>query len=467
MAKVLIILLLCFAHVATAQVSISEIMYDPEGSDAGHEWVAVVNQGSEKVDLLQCKFVEGGSNHNITDVQKGALLGAGEYAVIADNAQTFLSDHPSFSGIVVDSSFSLKNTGETLAFKMPNGIVSDTVTYAGGMGAAGDGNSLQKIAGMWVAKAPSFGGANSSVSTASTPSSASSGTVSSPTNSSLNISAFPVEPQIIADAGVPTRIVSAGATVVFAGKVFGLKKEPIENARLYWTFGDGGYAEGVSVNHVYYYPGEYIAVLDASSGYYSASDRITIKAVTPLISLRAEGTRERSFVTLKNSGTEELDLSNWQISSNGKIFTLPKNTIVGAQKSVNLASEVTGLETPLGSAVELRFPNGAPVEVKKEANVSMPAPAQKSAQTTAIKNNSPAYVPPSPPQEQTASVSNAFAGAQTLPANQENGGLWVWYTSIAFLAASALLGIRYSKKEDEPLSITADDFDIFEDEEPH
>ena len=53
----------CSFKVAHASVTINEIMYDLEGADTGREWVEVHNSGSEAVDLLKWKFVEGGTNH--------------------------------------------------------------------------------------------------------------------------------------------------------------------------------------------------------------------------------------------------------------------------------------------------------------------------------------------------------------------------------------------------------------------
>ncbi|MCG2698987.1 PKD domain-containing protein, partial [Candidatus Parcubacteria bacterium] len=85
---------------------------------------------------------------------------------------------------------------------------------------------------------------------------------------------WPVEPQIFANAGSDKTAI-AGADVYFSGKALGLKKEPLESARYLWNFGDGAISEGQNVKHVYKYPGEYIVILDISSGKYSASGRLT------------------------------------------------------------------------------------------------------------------------------------------------------------------------------------------------
>lgn len=461
------------AQVALAQVSISEIMYNPKGSDTGHEWVEVVNEGSSDVDLAQCKFVEIGTattNHGIVAVQGGATLTPGAYAIIADNAQTFLVDHPGFVGVVTDSSFSLNNTGETIAFKMPDGTL-DTVSYTKDMGANEDGNSLQKIAGVWHGDTPTPGAAHISV--ASSPAQELSSNISSATPAIISTnpaSSFPVESQIFADAGAALRVVSTGAPIMFTGRVLGIKKDPIENARMVWSFGDGGRAEGAGVEHTYYYPGDYIVVLDAASGHYSASDRVTVHVVTPSLALQTGGDTTHSFVAIENRGGDELDLSEWQVESAGKIFVLPKNTIIGAHKILTLASEVTGLVASEGASTTLRFPNGTQVELHENISriAPLPVPTQVlqnvPTETKGQQPVAPTHVIAQKVSTQKASVADVLAGTSTSPVKQESGSLWLWYTSVALLGAVALLGLRFAgaRRSATKSELTADDFEIVE-----
>ena len=470
MKKIAFIFFFLFARTASAQVFISEIMYDPKGGDTGHEWVEVVNQGGITVDLARSKFIEGGSTHLLNASQGGTSLASNAYAIIADNAKTFLSDHSGFSGIVLDSSFSLKNTGETISFKMPDGTVSDTVIYTSNQGASGDGNSLQKIDSAWHAVVPTPGVVNVAIAIVSPQVNQS--TTSVPASTFSNFSSFPVEPQVIADAGASLRVVPVGAPITFSGRVLGLKKEPIENARLVWSFGDGARGEGASVSHTYYYPGEYIVVLDAASGHFSASDRVTVRVSLPSISLRTDGDATHSFVDIENHGTDEIDLSLWQMGAAGKIFILPQNTILGAQKKLTLASEISGLATPKGASAVLNYPNGAPVGIQtvaSQAPIAVAVPAKTTSSPT-VKNGANAFVPihkfAPVVQNQEASVINVIASSSpVLP--QKEDTLWPWYIGAAFLGALALFGLRLSQKKEGPATITAEDFEIIEDEEPH
>ena len=68
--------------VVSADILISEIMYDLPGLDAKREWIEIVNTGSEGVDLTGWKFFEGGTNHRLTVVVGSALLPSGAHAVL-------------------------------------------------------------------------------------------------------------------------------------------------------------------------------------------------------------------------------------------------------------------------------------------------------------------------------------------------------------------------------------------------
>ena len=138
-------LLVCMPAFVSAQVVITEIMYDLDGSDSGREWVEVQNTSSESVTLTDWKFFEGDTNHGITETN-GATLAPGAYAVIADKPEKFKVDWSGFSGLLFDSSFSLKNTGETLVLRCCGSDLSDrdSVTYNNTGGGAGDGFTLHR-----------------------------------------------------------------------------------------------------------------------------------------------------------------------------------------------------------------------------------------------------------------------------------------------------------------------------------
>lgn len=160
---ILVLLFLFFGAkpVFASSVVINEIMYDLEGSDSHREWIELLNTGTD-VDLTNWRFEESGTQHALILKQGNAVVSNERYAMIVDDYTQFLQDHPGFSGTVFDSSFSLSNTGENLKLRdAANGNIIDEVNYTSALGAAGDGNSLQrKSDGNWIAAFPTLGSQN-------------------------------------------------------------------------------------------------------------------------------------------------------------------------------------------------------------------------------------------------------------------------------------------------------------------
>lgn len=129
-------------------LQITEIMYDCQGTDSGYEWIEFYNDG-EEVDLCTYRLYEAETNHYIKG--EDCTLASGEYAILADKPDNLNFDK------MLDSAFSLSNTGEELCVRDAEKTDLDCVTYSSAQGAAGDGNSLQLIGGEWLAGEPTPG----------------------------------------------------------------------------------------------------------------------------------------------------------------------------------------------------------------------------------------------------------------------------------------------------------------------
>lgn len=141
---------------AAGQIIINEIMYDLPGADGidaqhthSHEWIEIKNISGSEINLSGWKFNDG-SNHNlIAPPDKGGqgslVIPAGGFAILADDAITFLSDHPGFSGTVIDTVMSLNNTADILKILNADGQVIDEISYTKEIGAAGDGYALERV----------------------------------------------------------------------------------------------------------------------------------------------------------------------------------------------------------------------------------------------------------------------------------------------------------------------------------
>lgn len=139
-----LLLTLLLPQIACAQVVITEIMYDPSGTDSGHEWVEVYNGSSIAIPLSKWRIFENDANHNILASSGTVMLAPEAFAVIAQNAAKFRSDHPDFSGQLFHSAFSFDNGGEVISLKDASGTIVESASYDSTEGALGDGNSLQR-----------------------------------------------------------------------------------------------------------------------------------------------------------------------------------------------------------------------------------------------------------------------------------------------------------------------------------
>jgi hypothetical protein len=423
-----------------AAVSISEIMYDAPGTDTKHEWIEVANTGSA-VDLSTWKLFEGGTNHKLTIYAGSSSLGAGGYAILADDPATFMGDYPSYSGVLFDTTFTsgLSNSGETLVLRDESLADQDTVTYDTSLGAAGDGNTLQKVGSSWQALAASPGAAPSASSPAPTQtdtdtsnSQSTTGTQTQTSSSAQNQGGgFPVTPQIHALAG-EDRTVIAGAAVVFAGNAVGLAGQALDNARYVWSFGNGDVREGQSVLYTFQFPGTYVVTLDASSGAFTASDRVMVTAVpASLVISRVTS----DFIEIQNAGSAEVDLGLWQLSAGGKTFTFPAHTVILADSSVDVSNAATGL-TPSGpSDLSLLYPNGS-YAAGYQPTLLTPAPAPHAA--SAIQAAPSSAAPATAVTASHIDAKDQTANAGFLPQGASGYSWLIVLVSLAVIGGGAI-----------------------------
>jgi len=352
-----LIFLFLGTHLAFAQVVITEIMYDPKGTDgnAGGEWIEVQNTDSVSIDLTKWIFFEADTNHSITT--EGVIeIPAGGYAVISKDLDAFKNYFTDFSGLLFKSSFSL-NDSETLATKSDKEIpIFDSVTYMSEWGAKNDGDSLQKLGDSWIAGAPTPGMVNS------VDNNTSNTNTNTNTDTTTVDSTPPPELEISADAG-KDKTVMAGADAIFEGKAFGTQGEPLTDVRYLWNFGDGGTGEGKSVLYHYTYPGEYVAIIDVASGKYSATDHIRVQVIPASINITAIAEGPKGFIEITNSASKELDISWWRLRVGEYYFTIPKNTHILPKTSIKFASAITNLFASNDGKTMLVYPNGVVADV--------------------------------------------------------------------------------------------------------
>ncbi|NAS89325.1 hypothetical protein C4E24_06255 [ANME-1 cluster archaeon AG-394-G21] len=130
---------------AQGDVKINEIMYNPsteQGDDSGMEWVELYNNDTEAVNISAWSI----DNNPISD----NVMQPGDYVVLARNKTAFDAYYGALSCPVIDVTFVLANSGDTIVLENSTGAEVDNVTYNSSWGADGNGKTLERTAaGAW------------------------------------------------------------------------------------------------------------------------------------------------------------------------------------------------------------------------------------------------------------------------------------------------------------------------------
>ncbi len=395
-------LFFCLAQTTFAQVEITEIMYSLEGPDDPYEWVEIYNNGSNEIDISEWRFNDGDNHKFVISEEKGGqgslVLASFSYAIIADDANTFISKYSSFSGTVIDTVMSLNNTFDTLQIKDVAGVIVSEKLYYSSVGADGDGNSLQKVNSSWCAGVPTPGGVNINVCADSSdddsPASGDDGDTQEqepPATYSDTMSSWAEESKISAYAGVRKRVVVAGASTQFMGQSRAADGEPLQFARYIWSFGDGAREEGKDITHTYYYPGEYVVVLNTASGGYAAMDRVSVEVISADIAISNVSFDDPSFIEIYNKTSYELDLSQWKLKVGKQKFTISQDTFIKPKKKIIFPAQVTKLSIKKGDEISFLYPSGD-IVTSHSAKEDLPTPTNKTSNNTQTAQPASDYV---------------------------------------------------------------------------
>lgn len=349
--------LLTLPHFANAGLIINEIMYDLSGSDSGREWVELKNTTSEVISIGEIRFREADVNHKLLPIGDKSSIEAGAFVVIVDSEEGFRADNPEFQGLILESSFSLSNTGETLEIYRGESVI-DSISYSSAVGASGDGMSLNRIGNLFKAGSATPGRENNLVSEVKKENEQT--TINE--NSRVVINALP---QIFANAGEDRETV-AGVQIAFFGRAFGTEREPLEDARYHWNMGDGTLKTGKNISHVYEYPGKYIVSLEVVSGEYSQGDMAVVDVIVPNINIASFVSGPNGFVEIRNEDNKNIDVSGLMIVSGKERYFFPKGTLIYAKSSVkfpNTNTKIFAADYPI-----LQYENGKKIESKVSTN---------------------------------------------------------------------------------------------------
>jgi len=381
-----------FVFGAAGDIVFMEIAYDLKGADDGHEWVEIYNASADEVDITSWKFNDG-DNHLLNVPPKNGgqgamIIPAGGYAVLAGDASVFLSEHPGFSGTIIDTVMSLNNTAGTLTLSDKDGAAIDSVSYQKELGANGNGLTLEKIGLIWKESAVEGG----------TPGSTNGGLLLNDestvaTSTEPIISSAPRSPPLTADAG-ENIVALTGDEIFFEGS----KSQGGQALTFLWNFGDGATQEGRQVSHRYSFPGNYIVTLKISDGVQSAEDQLRADIYPNGVSISEfypSSHREgdwpsyddcsalcvSGWIELSNQAAYGVNISGWGLGAknSGPDFKIPENTFLSGNGFLALRETTTNISLPDSGAVYLFYPNGQITEKVEYKN----APENLSAVLTA------------------------------------------------------------------------------------
>lgn len=364
---------LCYVNVSFALV-ISEVQFDPTGTDTDREWVEIFNDTNSSVDLTTYKFFENNTNHGIDILSGDKNMASGEYAVLVQDLNKFKTDYPNYSGKIFKSSFSLSNSGESLSLKDKDGNIVNTINYSPSATGAGNGLTINlNPDGSYTKGVASPGTGNLSVNsqtqtdnndlnsttTSATSTQLTSTTTSTSTAGTQDTSSFstpiyyyrsyyPESQKVYVYAGENMLGVS-GAEIFFNGRAVTGDNQTANGATFFWSFGDGENAEGAKVHHAYKYPGEYVVNLE---GYWNGSkndDRIYVKISDPQLNISLTKVNDENVAQINNKSNDQVDLGGYIVKTSGgefeKVYTIGKHLTILPHKGVNLSQDLLGFAT--------------------------------------------------------------------------------------------------------------------------
>ena len=489
--KVIVAAVLFLPFAASAQVVINEVMYNPDGNDTGREWIELYNVGVTDVTMVAGSGngswrMSDSSNHTLVNpasgVGRGSLtIPAGGYLIIASDPTQFISgEYAGGAYSVIKSSISLNNISATTSLIDGTGILLNSFMYTNDMGGNGDGTSLQKNGGSWIAALPTPGAQNATTpytppsndTNSNTDTSTTTTTTTTSANTSAPTSSYvaPPEPQIFADAG-DNRTVIVAADTEFRGRAYNRKKETVSgHIRFLWNFGDGRTAEGQSVLHHFEYPGRYVVVLNIAENMDAASDKIIVTAEPAKL---AFASLPDGGVVIQNNAGRDLDLSGWIVRSFGRSFVMPKDSIILAGESLRMGEKTLGFRS--STDTELDYPNGVPaLRAGTTSGASNPeasnTPAAPSPASIPEAPNTPTKAPPvsyaaeadtlgDVPQSEPADTASdgveASASSSQIAAvgaiAPDSGGAYLWWfgaMGLAVVAGGAVVAARHAGKRE-------------------
>ena len=332
--SLLITCLLLLPTLAHASLQITEVQYNPQGTDKGYEWIEVQNISDQPLDLREIFLKESDVNHRISREESG-LLNPGEYAVVADRP-TFVSS----STAIYDSAFTLINSGESLAFVTKDGTVLTEHMYDPTLGGNGDGSTYGLVDSTYLQTKPTPGSENRTFQESNTLDSTQGQEDSKNEKKEKVVVVIPSQTIVQQDEKPEPLEVSVGPDrYVMTDVPYTFSSQGNKRYTHTWSLGDGATLRGQEVTHTYQYPGTYIVNLRVKAKNREASDNATVHVIDHELQILST----KGDIRIENGSDHTLSLEGFYIEHASSTFTLPKGLFINARSAVILPQDVTGV----------------------------------------------------------------------------------------------------------------------------
>jgi hypothetical protein len=375
-----------FVSADASDVAISEVFFDPSGSDTGLEYIVVQNFGSDDVDMTGWDLYPSGAGYFTFPA---FTLSAGDSVKInlrvegVDTATelfhtTATSNMGNSSGSVALFSSGTHSADTIISYVRYHKVGSgekktwESSAVSSAIWTAGDFVEVTEIAEGSLLKlldinnkfnSSGWGFVESDLQTSGDVEEDENQSSSEQNNSSTNNSAglwYENEETKIRVYGGKDKTVLIGAMVDFEALVESGGGEPIDGARVLWNFGDGTTAEGQKVTHTFLYPGVYTISTDVAFGQYSALDRLIVTALeTPIVvsEIKPSFGDEGGFVEIFNNSSRTIDISRFGVAFGEQSFFFPQNSFVSPRSYVIITDDVVGFSIPEAGQLSIFYPN--------------------------------------------------------------------------------------------------------------
>ena len=372
MSKKLVFLLsfcvfLLAPQIVGASVIINEVLYDPEGTDAGLEHIVLYNNGDSSYSLTNHCLYASGEHY----VFNSFNLGSKEKIIIHWNADGTNSSTNLYTG--KEEWSNMGNTSGTVAlFSTHESHKSSTIIDFIQYGAEGKTwETIAVSAEIWTAgdfitdvdegktiKLKTDGVDNNSSSDWEEPTPSEEAVETTTEETTTPSTYIP-----IADAGNDiigfiSKEISFDGTNSYDPNGYELAYS--------WNMGNGELIEKDEFTYVFNYPGTYLVTLMVYNGRNYAWDTINVKIQNQEITIsefipNPIGLNEE-WIEIYNQSDSIIDISNWQLENNAsesQPFIFPQNTLIAPKNYLVFSEKITGIALDNDKdSVRLLLPEG-------------------------------------------------------------------------------------------------------------